>query len=156
MKLSTTALSVCLILFHVNSAQAGDNWLTLVGDPKDPSADYIQLNPAGFLREKNSRTVPVRVSRAHTRTSKEGIVFRSFEGLAAVDCKNRTARIMQASFYSEPKFKGRPFRSEVFRPDDVRPLAFREISGKPAQAAIKLIAACVRPACAKALFDAKT
>lgn len=140
MKLFTTALSVCLLLFHLNSAQAEDNWLTLVGDPKDPTADYIQLNPTGFLREKNIRTVPVRVSRVLARTSKEGIIFRSFEGLAAVDCKSRSARILQASFYSESNFEGTPFRSEVFRPDDVRPLAFREVSGKPTQRVVR--AAC--------------
>ena len=140
MKLFTTALSVCLLFFHLNSALAEDNWLTLVGDPKDPTADYIQLNPTGFLREKNIRTVPVRVSRVLARASKEGIVFRSFEGLVAIDCKSRNARILQASFYSEPNFEGTPFRSEVFRPDDVRPLAFRDFSGNPTQRVVR--AAC--------------
>jgi hypothetical protein len=80
MKLTATTLSLCWAPFHVHAVQAEDNWLTLVGEPKDPAADYIQLNPSGLSRDKNMRSVPVRVSRAHARTSKDGIVFRSVEG----------------------------------------------------------------------------
>ncbi|MDO8251851.1 MAG: hypothetical protein Q7T78_19345 [Rhodoferax sp.] len=140
MKLSAATLLLCLALFHVNAAQAEGNWLTLVGDPKDQAADYIQLNPSGLSRDKNRRIVPVRVSRVHARTSKEGIVFRSFEGVAAIDCVSGSARILQASFYAEANFKGKPIRVEVFKPDDVRPLAFREVSGQPTQRVVR--AAC--------------
>jgi hypothetical protein len=140
MKLPAAALSLCVILFHVKAAQAGDYWLTLVGDPKDQTADYIQLNPSGLSRDKNRRIVPVRVSRVHARTSKEGIVFRSFEGVAAIDCVSGSARILQASFYAEANFKGKPIRVEVFKPDDVRPLAFRGVSGQPTQRVV--LAAC--------------
>jgi hypothetical protein len=80
MKLTATTLSLCWALFHVYAVQAEDSWLTLVGEPKDPAADYIQLNPSGLSRDKNMRSVPVRVSRAHALTSKDGIVFRSVEG----------------------------------------------------------------------------
>jgi hypothetical protein len=140
MKLSCATLLLCLALFNVNAAQAEDNWLTLVGDPKDKMADYIQLNPSGLLRDKSMRIVPVRVSRVHARTSKDGIVFRSFEGLASIDCASGSARILQASFYTEAHFKGKPIRVKVFKPDDVRPLAFREVSGQPTQRVVR--AAC--------------
>lgn len=140
MKLFASALSVCFVAFNSNAARAENNWLTLVGDPKDPTADYIQLDPRAISRNKNLRTVPVRVSRVQTRTSKEGIVFRSFEGVAAIDCQSRTARILRASFYAEPDFSGTAFRTVVFKPDDVRPLAFREVSGKPTERLVQ--AAC--------------
>jgi hypothetical protein len=139
-KLFVFALPVCLIAFNSGAAPADNNWLTLVGDPRDPTADYIQLDPRSISRDKNLRTVPVRVSRVHARTSKEGIVFRSFEGLAAIDCQSRTGRILRASFYAEPDFRGIPARSVVFKPDDLRPLAFREVSGKPTQRVVQ--AAC--------------
>lgn len=140
MKLFALALSVGFAAFSPGAARAENNWLTLVGDPKDPAADYIQLDPRSISRDKYLRTVPVRVSRVRSRTSKEGIIFRSFEGMAAIDCKNRTARILQASFYAEPDFRGIPSRSVVFKPDDVRPLAFREVSGKPTERVVQ--AAC--------------
>jgi hypothetical protein len=140
MKLSATTLSLCLALFYMNAAQAEGNWLTLVGDPKDQTADYIQLNPSGLSRDKNMRIVPVRVSRGHARTSKEGIVFRSYEGVASIDCVTGSARILKASFYAEANFKGKPIRVEVFKPDDVRPLAFRDVSGQPTQRVV--LAAC--------------
>lgn len=140
MKLFTFALPVCLVAFNLGAARADNNWLTLVGDPRNPTADYIQLAPRSISRDKNLRTVLVRVSPVHSRTSKEGIVFRSFEGRAAIDCQSRTARILQASFYAEPDFRGIPARSVVFKPDDVRPLAFREVSGKPTQRVVQ--AAC--------------
>lgn len=140
MKLSAATLSLCIALFHVNAAQAEDNWLTLVGDPKDQTADYIQLDPSGLSRDRNRRVVPVRVSRAHARTSKEGIVFRSVEGVAAIDCVSGSARILKASFYAEANFKGTPIRVEIFKPGDVRPMAFRDVSGQPAQRVVR--AAC--------------
>ncbi len=140
MKLFVLAFSVGVVAFNPGAARADNKWLTLVGDPMDPSADYIQLDPRAISRDKNLRTVPVRVSRVNSRTSKEGIVFRSFEGLAAIDCQNRSARILRASFYAEPAFRGIPIRSVVFKPDDVRPLAFREVSGEPTQRVVQ--AAC--------------
>lgn len=140
MKLSTTTLSLCWALFHVHAVQAEDNWLTLVGEPKDPAADYIQLNPSGLSRDKNMRSVPVRVSRAHARTSKDGIVFRSVEGVAAIDCRSGTTRIVQASYYKEANFKGTPIRVEVFKADDVRPMAFKDVSGQPTHRVVR--AAC--------------
>jgi hypothetical protein len=139
-KLFASALSVCFVAFNLSAAQAKDNWLTLVGDPGGPTADYIQLSSGAISREKNVRTVPVRVSRVHSRTSKEGIIFRSFEGVAAINCHSRTAHILRASFYAEPDFRGTAFRTVVFKPDDVRPLAFREVSGKPTERVVQ--AAC--------------
>ena len=134
------ALLVCLAGAGQCAAQAPPTWLTLIGDPHEATADYIQFDPSGLAREKGLPTLPVRVSRAQPRTSQEGLVFRSFEAVVAVHCKTRTARFVRASFYAEPGFKGTPFRTVIFGPSDVRPMAFREIKGEPTQRVMR--AAC--------------
>ncbi len=134
-------LLVCLVCAAgLGSAYASSNWLVLVGDPADPSSDYIEFDPSALTRDGEQASIPVRVSRSSPRTSKEGIVFRSFESLVAVDCKRRTARFLQATFFAEPDFQGVPFRTEVFGPKDPRPMEFRLIKGAPARRVID--AAC--------------
>ena len=127
---------------------AVSSWLALVGDPANPSADYIEFDPASLTRENGLPVLAVRVSRAHPRTSKEGIVFRSFESAVAVDCQQASARFLRASFYAESAFKSQPFRTVVFAPTDVRPMAFREIAGAPTQ---RLVRAACRHSAVKSL-----
>ena len=134
------ALLVCLAGIGSSVAHAAPTWLTLVGEPQDSTRDYIQFDPSGLSRDKGLPTLPIRVSRASPRTSKEGIVFRSFEAVVAVHCKQGTASFVEASFYAEPDFKGASFRTVVFDLSDNRPMAFREIKGEPAQRVIR--AAC--------------
>lgn len=132
---------VCLIcVVGHGSACASPNWLTLVGDPALPSSDYIQFDPGGLTREGEQLTIPVRVSRSLPRATREGIVFRSFESLAAVDCGKRTAHFLQATFFEAPDFQGEPFRTEVFNALDRRPMEFRLIKGEPTRRVIN--AAC--------------
>ena len=132
-----SALIVCLAGVGSSAAHASPTWLTLVGDPQDPTADYIQFDPSSLARDKGLPTVPVRVSRVRPRTSREGIVFRSFEAVVAVHCKKETARFVRASFYAEPDFKGTSFRTVVFGPTDIRTMAFREIKGEPTQRLVR-------------------
>ena len=133
-------LLACLAGVGFSVAHASPTWLTLVGDPEDSTTDYIQFDPSGLARDKGFPTLPVRVSRVHPRTSQEGIVFRSFEGVVAVHCKKGTARFVRASFYAKPDFKGTAFRTVVFNPPDIRPMAFREIKGEPTLRVVR--AAC--------------
>ena len=130
----------CALAMTSLSSRAASNWLTLVGDPADPAADYIEFDPASLARENGIPVIAIRVSRASPRTSQEGIVFRSFESAVAVDCKQASARFLRASFYAEPDFKGQPFRTVTFGPTDIRPMAFREIQGAPTQRIVR--AAC--------------
>ena len=130
----------CALAMTSLSSRAASNWLTLVGDPADPAADYIEFDPASLARENGVPVIAIRVSRASPRTSQEGIVFRSFESAVAVDCKQASARFLRASFYAEPDFKGQPFRTVVFGPRDLRPMVFREIQGAPTQRVVR--AAC--------------
>lgn len=140
MRLLYPALLACLAGAVQSAANAAPTWLTLVGDPYDPAGDYIQFDPSGLARENGLPTLPVRVSRALPRTSQEGLVFRSFEAVVAVHCKDKTARFLRASFYTEPDFHGTSFRTVVFGPSDIRPMAFREIKGEPTQRLMR--AAC--------------
>ncbi len=121
------------------SATAEENWFTFYGDPQDPAADYIQFDPSAISEEGGSRTIPVRVSRAKARTSQDGIVFRSFTGVAAIDCANNSARFLRASFFHKPAFQGTPFETLEYG-KVIRPMLFREIEGERAQQAIR--AAC--------------
>lgn len=134
------ALFACLASVALSAAHASPTWLTLVGDPNDPTADYIQFNPSGLARDNGLPTLPIRVSRVHPRTSQEGIVFRSFEAVVAVHCKKNTAHFLNTSFYAQPDFKGTSFRTVVFAPSDIRLMAFREIKGEPTQRVVR--AAC--------------
>ena len=134
------ALFACLASAGLSAAHASPTWLTLVGDPNDPTADYIQFNPSGLARDNGLPTIPIRVSRVHPRTSQEGIVFRSFEAVVAVHCKKNTAHFVNTSFYAQPDFKGTSFRTVVFAPSDIRLMAFREIKGEPTQRVVR--AAC--------------
>lgn len=134
------ALLACFAGVGATAAHASTTWLTLVGDPQDPTMDYIQFDPNGLAHDKGVPTLPIRVSRVRPRTSQEGIVFRSFDAVVAVHCKKRTARFVSTSFYAEPHFKGTSFRTVVFDSSDIRPMAFREIKGEPAQRVVR--AAC--------------
>ena len=134
-------LLVCLIsLVGLGTAFASTSWLTLVGDPAVPSSDYVQFDPAALSRDGEQPTIPVRVSRSQPRTNKDGVVFRSFESVVAVDCSKRTARYLWAKFYEAPDFHGEPFRTDVFDALDPRPMEFRLIQGEPTQRMIN--AAC--------------
>ena len=135
-----TALLACLASAGLSAAHASPTWLTLVGDPNDPTADYIQFDPSGLARDNGLPTLPIRVSRVHPRISQEGIVFRSFEAVVAVHCKKNTAHFVNTSFYAQPDFKGTSFRTVVFAPSDIRLMAFREIKGEPTLRVVR--AAC--------------
>ncbi|WP_369794586.1 surface-adhesin E family protein [Polaromonas sp. JS666] len=59
------------------------------------------------------RMIPVRISRATTWTTEEGIQFRSAEAEVLIDCDRQSARYLNAAFYSEPDFKGQAFRCSL-------------------------------------------
>ncbi|MDB5886808.1 MAG: hypothetical protein JWR74_2979 [Polaromonas sp.] len=122
------------------AACAAGTWLTLVGNPADAASDYVQFDPASLAYHQGVPELAVRVSRARPRTSKEGITFRSFDGVVAVDCEYGTARFLRAAFYANPDFQGEPTSTVVFGPSDIRPMAFREIAGEPTQRVVR--AAC--------------
>ena len=121
------ALTCLFLSCHALAAQAG--WFTVAGVAGDDRGDYVQVDPVSLRFDDARRWLDVRVSRAAERTSTEGVKFRSFEGVAEVDCGASTARYVSASFYAEPHFAGTPIARLDFASDRVRPMAFRQIPG---------------------------
>jgi hypothetical protein len=113
---ASSTWSMCLALAF-GFVHAQGNWLTLVGDPQDPRGDYIQFDPAALTRENDVRILPMRVSGAETRTSQDGTAYRSLSGMAAIDCKERTARIVRVSYYADPDLRGVPVKTSEAGPE---------------------------------------
>lgn len=135
---ASSTWSMCLALAF-GFAHAEENWLTLAGDPKEPKGDYIQLDPAALTRENDLRTLPLRVSGGYTRTSQDGIAYRSLTGIAEIDCQKRTAQIIRASYYAEPDFKGAPFKTSEAGAE-INPVTLRGLDADRAKQVIR--AAC--------------
>lgn len=134
---------VALLAFALISSHSAGHaaWFTLAGDPLDNGVDYIQVDPQSVVADGVLRTLKVRVSRANTRTSTDGVAFRSFQGVAEVNCEKKTARYTSATFYNQPHFAGPPVTTLNYQRDQVRPVAFRQIDGDYSQRLIR--AACV-------------
>jgi len=115
-------------------------WLTLFGSAGDGASDYVQTEPTTVQVDGQIRFLDIRVNRAEVRTSTDGVHFRSFEGKAEVDCDQRTARYVAATFFSEPNFSGTPVASLRFQKNQNRPLVFRKIPGALDERLVK--AAC--------------
>ena len=119
-KFSTYILAVALLFgsLTLTCARAQSNWLTLVGDPLEKNANYIQFNPSAMTRDDDVRNIPVRVSGALSRTSQDGIAYRSFGGIATINCKMRSMHFLRGPFYAEPNFKGMPVQLRESAPID--------------------------------------
>ena len=120
-------------------AQAS-TWLTMRGDPDDAANDIVQVNPESIEGKNELRTMQVRVSRALQRTSRDGVVFRSYSSLVEFDCAKATARFVSADFYRLPMWRGAVHQTLHYGRDHVRPMVFREMTPNPTDRIIR--AAC--------------
>jgi hypothetical protein len=136
-------LPVGIVLFALSGLNvfAADTWLTIAGDPGNSANHYIQVNPASIDIKDDLRVIPVRINRAKTWITSEGVQFRSVETEVQIDCTQQTARYVKASFYAQPDFRGQPFKVAVYAPDDIRPMVFKDIADNPNVRIIK--AACM-------------
>lgn len=121
------------------SAHAQTPWFTVVGDPADPTADTIQLNPIAVSFDGMKRTMELRISRSAERVSTDGVRFRSFQGQVEFDCKERTARFVQSQFFAEPLWTS-PGKALTYPASQVRPMDFRRFEPNPKERVIR--AAC--------------
>lgn len=111
---------------------AADTWLTITGDPANPANHYIQVNVAAIDIKDELRIIPVRINRATTwATAGEGIQFRSVATEVQIDCVQQTARYVMAAFYSQPDFRGQPFKVATYAGDDIRPMIFKDMGDEP-------------------------
>ena len=123
------------------AARAEVPWFTIVGNPADPNADTIQMNPVAVSREGAKVVMEIRVSRSVERTSGDGVTFRSFQGEVGFDCSQRTARFLRSQFFTQPLWKS-PVQELRYPAGKVRPMEFRLFDPNPRDSVIK--AACTR------------
>lgn len=124
----------------VTVAQAAPTpWLTVAGDPVDPRADTIQMNPLFIMKDGPRRIMEVRVSRSQPRTSTDGIRFRSFHGLIEFDCDARVARFVSSQFFHAPLWRD-PGKKLDFPESAWRPVEFRGFEPNPRDKVVQ--AAC--------------
>ena len=121
------------------SAQAQSNWFTVVGNPADPAADTVQVEPVAVRTEGGMKTMSLRVSRAGPRRNWEGVPYRSYESEVAFDCRTRRADYRRASFYAEPLWQGTPHRTTDYT-NDPKPMLFRDMAPNPTRRIVR--AAC--------------
>jgi hypothetical protein len=124
---STRCLLLVAVALFGAAAPAAESWLTIVGEPSSPGSHYIQVNPAQIDIKGDIRMIPVRISRATTWTTEDGIQFRSAEAEVLIDCDRQMARYLNAAFYPEPDFQGQAFKVLSYGKEDMRPVAFRDI-----------------------------
>ena len=122
------------------SAFANSNWLTIVGNPLDPAAATIDIDPTGITPQGERRTMMLRVSRPQERVSTDGVAFRSYLATVEFDCVQRTARFLTVDFYQQSAWQGKPHKSMVYGPTQIRPLAFRFFEPNPLEKLVQ--AAC--------------
>ena len=129
----------CALLGGMSTAQAS-TWLTMRGEPDDDANDIVEVNPESIEGKTELRTMQVRVSRAHQRTSRDGVVFRSFLSVVEFDCAKNTARFVSAEFYHLPMWRGPVHHTMVYSREQTRPMVFREMTPNPTERIIR--AAC--------------
>lgn len=129
----------CVLAGAMSTAQAS-TWLTLRGEPDDAANDIVEVNPESIDGKAEMRTMQVRVSRAQQRTSRDGVVFRSYFSVVEFDCTKGTARFLSADFYRLPMWQGTVHQSLIYGRDQVRPMVFREMTPNPTERIIR--AAC--------------
>ena len=135
-KVLFTAICIAVVL----PARAQSDWLTVVGFPDDPAIDLVQVQLGSRPLGPDLQNINLRVNRALTRTSTDGVVFRSFTATAVVDCLAKNGRFMTSAFYTLPLWQGEPHRTLTFSPTEVRPMLFRNIDPNPTERIVR--AAC--------------
>ena len=125
--------NICVVVCLVWSCSAGaySNWLTLVGDPLDATIGIIEVDPTTKKVAGERSSILIRVSRPQERISTDGVPFRSYQASVEFDCTQRSARFLSVDFYEQPMWLGKPHKSLVYGPTQIRPLAFRFFEPNP-------------------------
>lgn len=120
-------------------ASAQTAWFTVTGNPKDPSADTVQVDPVAVTGEGASKIMNIRVSRAKQRANWDKVPYRSYESQVVFDCQARKADYLLARYYMQPLWQGEVHaRGDYAR--DPRPMLFRDVEPNPTTRIVR--AAC--------------
>lgn len=118
------------------------DWFTISGYPELPGTDVIQISPV-LTTWQQQVTLEVRTTRKSERTGYGGIGYRSYSGLAAVDCAQRKGWFLTLNFYAQPNWEGAATRSATFKPEEA-PMVFLDIPGNPSERLVNAVCAAVR------------
>ncbi|GKT24841.1 surface-adhesin E family protein [Acidovorax sp. SUPP3334] len=130
------ALLVALLMATQVHAQTDEEWLTIHGFPEDKAGDVVQINPTQ-IPWQNQFTMEVRVSRSTPRSSYRKQPYRSFKGVAVIDCATQKGWYLSLNYYAEPAWQGTVVAREEYKENEA-PVTFLGMPGEPAR---KLITA---------------
>lgn len=119
--------------------QAQTPWFTVIGNPADPVADTVQVDPLAARSHSDVRLMGVRVSRASQRRNWEGLPYRSYMAEVAFDCRAGRAEYRRVSFHAQPLWQG-PVLKDVDYQKAPKPMNFLGISPNPTTRIVR--AAC--------------
>ena len=106
------------------SADAGEGaWFTIVGDARQPQAETLQVDPVALKVEGDFKTMKVRVNRAQELRNWSEVAYRSYEARVLFNCRTRRAFYLDASFFQEPLWQGKPHQVEDYM-HDPKPVLF--------------------------------
>ncbi len=135
------AVILSILVSGACMAQAGD-WLTIMGDRKDPALDTIEVNPIPVSMTEDHPVMRIRVSRSMQRTNWDGIPFRSYVATVEFDCVNKVGNFLQITYYAQPVWTGEPHISTSYTKADPRVMRFRGVTPNPVE---RIIRAACRP-----------
>jgi len=139
---SVKTLAIMAALAGTTMPGAAQDWFTISGYPELPDTDVVQISPA-LTSWQQQVTLEVRTTRKSERTGYGGTAYRSYAGLAAVDCAQRKGWFLTLTFYAQPNWQGTAVKSASFKPEEA-PMVFSDIPGKPAERLINATCAAVR------------
>ena len=122
-------------------AQGPVNWFTIQGDPVNPAADTIEVNPVPVSVSGDLRTMHIRVSRSAQRTNWDGLAYRSFKADVLFDCGGKNARYVAMEYFMQPTWAGPTHASTKYTPSESRPMRFRDVSPNPTAQIIRAVCA---------------
>ncbi len=136
-------VALSLVLSGACMAQAED-WLTVMGDRKDPALDTIEVNPIPVSNTDEHPVMRIRVSRSVQRVNWDGIPFRSYVATVEFDCPNKVGNFQQITYYAQPVWAGEPHITTNYSKTEPRVMQFRGVTPNPVERIIR--AACRPPA----------
>ncbi|WPB58036.1 hypothetical protein [Xylophilus sp. GOD-11R] len=139
---SAMRLPVFVLSILMATPLAAQDWLTIYGYPELAGSDVVQISPV-LSTWQGQVTFEVRATRQAVRVGYSGLPYRSYRGMAAVDCQTLKGWFLTLTFFDQPSWEGAPSGSANFKPGDAA-MAFNGIPGEPSAKVINAACAAAR------------
>jgi hypothetical protein len=146
--LRVTSIIAFLAFAACSGTHAATEWLTITGDPNDPTVNTIEVDPVPIAVNGDGRTLRVRVSRSAQRVSWDGVPYRSYVSEVVFECSKHQARYTSLVFYLQPDWLGEPHKTALYPKTVMRRMQFTDVDPNPTTRIIR--AACRTGQVAKA------